>query len=93
MFPLALCEWLILSFLVIFQVMREVCANGCVDLDGAGSGSPVHKPELEKVKTPPSVTTHFLSQALMQIELTLTLTYIRIYLYLYSLIHTFGILF
>ncbi|XP_074479645.1 actin filament-associated protein 1 isoform X3 [Sebastes fasciatus] len=33
-------EWL--------KVMREVCANGCVDLDRAGSGSPVHKPELEK---------------------------------------------
>ncbi|XP_074517935.1 actin filament-associated protein 1 isoform X3 [Halichoeres trimaculatus] len=33
-------EWL--------KVMREVCANGGVDLDGAGSGSPVHKPELEK---------------------------------------------
>lgn len=29
--------------------MREVCVNGSVDLDGAGSGSPVHKPELEKV--------------------------------------------
>lgn len=64
MFPLALCEWqphwLILSFPLIFQVMREVCVNGCVDLDGAGSGSPVHKPELEKVKTPPSVTTVFI---------------------------------
>ncbi|KAA8579277.1 hypothetical protein FQN60_017493, partial [Etheostoma spectabile] len=35
-------EWL--------KVMREVCANGGVDLDGAGSGSPVHKPELEKEK-------------------------------------------
>lgn len=33
-------EWL--------KVMREVCANGGVDLDRAGSGSPVHKPELEK---------------------------------------------
>ncbi|XP_026185074.1 actin filament-associated protein 1 isoform X2 [Mastacembelus armatus] len=33
-------EWL--------KVMREVCANGSVDLDGTGSGSPVHKPELEK---------------------------------------------
>ncbi|XP_029310574.1 actin filament-associated protein 1 isoform X5 [Cottoperca gobio] len=33
-------EWL--------KVMREVCINGCIDLDGAGSGSPVHKPELEK---------------------------------------------
>ncbi|KAM9425495.1 actin filament-associated protein 1 isoform 2-T2 [Pholidichthys leucotaenia] len=31
-------EWL--------KVMREVCVNGTVDLDG--SGSPVHKPELEK---------------------------------------------
>ncbi|KAG7496762.1 hypothetical protein JOB18_024606 [Solea senegalensis] len=33
-------EWL--------KVMREVCVNGCVDLDGGRSGSPVHKPELEK---------------------------------------------
>ncbi|XP_069015218.1 actin filament-associated protein 1 isoform X3 [Embiotoca jacksoni] len=33
-------EWL--------KVMKEVCVNGSVDLDGAGSGSPVHKPELEK---------------------------------------------
>ncbi|XP_051231267.1 actin filament-associated protein 1 isoform X4 [Dicentrarchus labrax] len=33
-------EWL--------KVMREVCVNGSVDLDGAGSGSPVHKPDLEK---------------------------------------------
>ncbi|XP_068615532.1 actin filament-associated protein 1, partial [Brachionichthys hirsutus] len=33
-------EWL--------KVMREVCANGSVDLDGSRSGSPVHKPELEK---------------------------------------------
>ncbi|XP_051530891.1 actin filament-associated protein 1-like isoform X2 [Myxocyprinus asiaticus] len=35
-------EWL--------KVMREVCANGngAVDCDGAGSGSPVHKAELEK---------------------------------------------
>ncbi|XP_034413357.1 actin filament-associated protein 1 isoform X3 [Cyclopterus lumpus] len=33
-------EWL--------KVMREVCVNGGVDLDRAGSGSPVHKPELEK---------------------------------------------
>ncbi|KAK9524352.1 hypothetical protein VZT92_016755 [Zoarces viviparus] len=33
-------EWL--------KVMREVCVNGSVDLDRAGSGSPVHKPELEK---------------------------------------------
>ncbi|XP_059210185.1 actin filament-associated protein 1 isoform X2 [Centropristis striata] len=33
-------EWL--------KVMREVCLNGGVDLDAAGSGSPVHKPELEK---------------------------------------------
>nr|XP_020450528.1 actin filament-associated protein 1 isoform X3 [Monopterus albus] len=30
------------------KVMREVCVNGSVDLDGVGSGSPVHKPELEK---------------------------------------------
>lgn len=36
-------------FPYVFQVMREVCVNGSVDLDGAGSGSPVHKPELEKV--------------------------------------------
>uniref|UniRef100_A0A671XIG4 Actin filament-associated protein 1 n=1 Tax=Sparus aurata TaxID=8175 RepID=A0A671XIG4_SPAAU len=33
-------EWL--------KVMREVCVNGSVDFDGAGSGSPVHKNELEK---------------------------------------------
>ncbi|XP_063326353.1 actin filament-associated protein 1 isoform X3 [Pelmatolapia mariae] len=33
-------EWL--------KVMREVCINGSIDLDGVGSGSPVHKPELEK---------------------------------------------
>ncbi|KAF3697524.1 Actin filament-associated protein 1 110 kDa actin filament-associated protein [Channa argus] len=33
-------EWL--------KVMREVCVNGTVDLEGAASGSPVHKPELEK---------------------------------------------
>ncbi|XP_069577965.1 actin filament-associated protein 1 isoform X3 [Brachyistius frenatus] len=33
-------EWL--------KVMKEVCVNGSVDLDGAGSGSPVYKPELEK---------------------------------------------
>uniref|UniRef100_UPI0037E759C4 actin filament-associated protein 1 isoform X1 n=1 Tax=Semicossyphus pulcher TaxID=241346 RepID=UPI0037E759C4 len=33
-------EWL--------KVMREVCVNGSFDLDGTGSGSPVHKPELEK---------------------------------------------
>ncbi|XP_040036031.2 actin filament-associated protein 1 isoform X4 [Gasterosteus aculeatus] len=33
-------EWL--------KVMREVCVNGGIDLDRAGSGSPVHKPELEK---------------------------------------------
>lgn len=32
------------------QVMREVCASGNVDLDGARSGSPVYKPDLEKVK-------------------------------------------
>lgn len=35
--------------LMFLQVMREVCVNGGVDVDGAGSGSPVHKPELEKV--------------------------------------------
>ncbi|XP_062305245.1 actin filament-associated protein 1 isoform X2 [Osmerus eperlanus] len=34
-------EWL--------KVMREVCINGHVDSEGAASGSPVHKPELEKV--------------------------------------------
>uniref|UniRef100_H3CHB7 Actin filament-associated protein 1 n=1 Tax=Tetraodon nigroviridis TaxID=99883 RepID=H3CHB7_TETNG len=33
-------EWL--------KVMREVCVSGNVDLDGAGSGSPVHRTELEK---------------------------------------------
>ncbi|XP_076007434.1 actin filament-associated protein 1 isoform X1 [Genypterus blacodes] len=33
-------EWL--------KVMRDACASGVVDSDGAGSGSPVHKPELEK---------------------------------------------
>ncbi|XP_017285830.1 actin filament-associated protein 1 isoform X2 [Kryptolebias marmoratus] len=33
-------EWL--------KVMREVCVNGSADLDGAGSGSPVYKTELEK---------------------------------------------
>ncbi|CAI5689310.1 actin filament-associated protein 1 isoform X5 [Oreochromis niloticus] len=33
-------EWL--------KVMREVCVNGSIDLDGVGCGSPVHKPELEK---------------------------------------------
>lgn len=33
-------EWL--------KVMREVCVNGGGDMDGAGAGSPVHKPELEK---------------------------------------------
>ncbi|XP_029696175.1 actin filament-associated protein 1 isoform X2 [Takifugu rubripes] len=33
-------EWL--------KVMKEVCVNGNVDLDRVGSGSPVHKPELEK---------------------------------------------
>ena len=34
------------------KVMREVCAsgNGAVDCDGAISGSPVHKVELEKVR-------------------------------------------
>lgn len=44
---------LIALFLFLFfcQVMREVCANGCIEPDGAGSGSPVHKPELEKVTT------------------------------------------
>ncbi|CAL8241517.1 unnamed protein product [Merluccius merluccius] len=31
------------------KVMKEVCANGNADSDGAGSGSPVHKPDLEKV--------------------------------------------
>uniref|UniRef100_A0AAX7U7Q0 Actin filament-associated protein 1 n=1 Tax=Astatotilapia calliptera TaxID=8154 RepID=A0AAX7U7Q0_ASTCA len=36
-------EWL--------KVMREVCVNGSIDLDGVGSGSPVHKPELEKKNT------------------------------------------
>lgn len=41
-----------LYFLMFFfQVMREVCVNGSVDFDGAGSGSPVHKNELEKVNT------------------------------------------
>ncbi|KAJ3585215.1 hypothetical protein NHX12_013936 [Muraenolepis orangiensis] len=30
------------------KVMKEVCANGHVDSDGAGSGSPIHKPDLEK---------------------------------------------
>lgn len=34
------------------QVMKEVCINGNVDLDRVGSGSPVHKPELEKVNAP-----------------------------------------
>uniref|UniRef100_A0A8C6M752 Actin filament-associated protein 1 n=1 Tax=Nothobranchius furzeri TaxID=105023 RepID=A0A8C6M752_NOTFU len=33
-------EWL--------KVMKEVCVNGSTDLEGIGSGSPVHKPELEK---------------------------------------------
>ncbi|XP_044041023.1 actin filament-associated protein 1 isoform X6 [Siniperca chuatsi] len=33
---------------VPIMVMREVCVNGSIDLDGTGSGSPVHKPELEK---------------------------------------------
>ncbi|KAM9717931.1 actin filament-associated protein 1 isoform 3-T3 [Menidia menidia] len=33
-------EWL--------KVMREVCVIGTADVDGAGSGSPVHKPALEK---------------------------------------------
>ncbi|KAM4537196.1 actin filament-associated protein 1 isoform 5-T5 [Odontesthes bonariensis] len=33
-------EWL--------KVMREVSVNGSADVDGAGSGSPVHKPDLEK---------------------------------------------
>ncbi|XP_046871071.1 actin filament-associated protein 1 isoform X1 [Hypomesus transpacificus] len=33
-------EWL--------KVMREVCLNGHVDSEGPASGSPVHKPELEK---------------------------------------------
>lgn len=32
------------------QVMREVCASGNMDQDGARSGSPVYKPDLEKVK-------------------------------------------
>uniref|UniRef100_I3JDA3 Actin filament-associated protein 1 n=1 Tax=Oreochromis niloticus TaxID=8128 RepID=I3JDA3_ORENI len=36
-------EWL--------KVMREVCVNGSIDLDGVGCGSPVHKPELEKKNT------------------------------------------
>ncbi|KAM6949352.1 actin filament-associated protein 1 [Aplochiton taeniatus] len=30
------------------KVMREVCLNGNVDSDGTASGSPTHKPELEK---------------------------------------------
>lgn len=30
--------------------MREVCSNGG-DSDGAGAGSPVHKPDLEKVRS------------------------------------------
>lgn len=34
------------------QVMREVCISGNVDLEQAGSGSTVHRPELEKVKVP-----------------------------------------
>ncbi|XP_023681190.1 actin filament-associated protein 1 isoform X1 [Paramormyrops kingsleyae] len=33
-------EWL--------KVMKEVCSNGAIDCDGVGSGSPVHKTELEK---------------------------------------------
>lgn len=38
-------------FCGLFKVMKEVCSNGngVVDCDGAGSGSPVHKAELEKV--------------------------------------------
>lgn len=38
-------------FCGLFKVMKEVCSNGngAVDCDGAGSGSPVHKAELEKV--------------------------------------------
>ncbi|XP_048827020.1 actin filament-associated protein 1 isoform X4 [Brienomyrus brachyistius] len=33
-------EWL--------KVMKEGCSNGAIDSDGVGSGSPVHKAELEK---------------------------------------------
>lgn len=38
--------------------MKEVCVNPTADLDGARSGSPVYKTELEKVKT---MNTHALS--------------------------------
>lgn len=31
--------------------MKEVCSNGAIDCDGVGSGSPVHKAELEKAST------------------------------------------
>ncbi len=36
----------------LFKVMKEVCSNGngVADCDRAGSGSPVHKAELEKVR-------------------------------------------
>lgn len=49
--------------------MREVCANGCIDPDGAGSGSPVHKPELEKVTTLLSVIAAFISGSGIQLPL------------------------
>lgn len=44
-------------FCGLFKVMKEVCSNGngVVDCDGAGSGSPVHKAELEKVQIHNSV--------------------------------------
>lgn len=60
-----------LGFCVCFfcQVMREVCANGCIDPDGAGSGSPVHKPELEKVTTLLSVIAAFISGSRIQLPL------------------------
>ncbi len=39
-------------FCGLFKVMKEVCSNGngVVDCDRTGSGSPVHKAELEKVR-------------------------------------------
>lgn len=39
-------------FSCFFKVMKEVCVNGigALDCDGAGSGSTVHKSELEKVR-------------------------------------------
>lgn len=70
-------------FCGLFKVMKEVCSNGngVVDCDGAGSGSPIHKAELEKVWIHNYIYVKYICVCVCVCGFTMPAAYMQVYLH------------